>query len=67
MFLGIILYFCIQTLVIEALNELEKTLLAGLIEKYAFLASHTSHLTVKERKVEKNGMTVYFDYQNFNV
>lgn len=48
----------------EQINDLESTLLKGLIEKYTSLKSHLPYLKVIDRKVTKTGMTVNFEYNN---
>jgi hypothetical protein len=48
----------------EQLNNLESTLLKGLIEKYPSLESHIPYLKVKDREITKVGMTVNFEYIN---
>lgn len=48
----------------EQLNDLESTLLNGLIRKYPSLESHIPYLKVKKRKITKTGMTVDFEYTN---
>lgn len=50
----------------EELNELELTLLNGLITKYPSLKSHIAHLRVSERKATGVGMYVNFEYENFS-
>lgn len=48
----------------EQINDLETTLLNGLIEKYPTLKSHLPFLKVKDREITKVGMTVNFEYTN---
>ncbi|QDP84458.1 hypothetical protein FNJ88_02395 [Chryseobacterium sp. SNU WT5] len=48
----------------DQLNNLESTLLNGLVEKYPSLKSHISYLKVKERIITKTGMQVDFEYVN---
>lgn len=48
----------------EHLNNLESTLLNGLIEKYPALKSHIQFLKVKDRKSTATGMEVNFEYTN---
>lgn len=50
----------------EQLNDLELELLQGLILKYPFLKSHLPYLQVKDRTVTKTGLTVDFEYLNFD-
>jgi len=49
----------------EEINELETTLLNGLIEKYPSLKSHISHLKVSKRQVSGFSLYVYFSYIDF--
>ena len=46
------------------LNDLESTLLSGLVEKYPSLKSHLPFLKVIERKITKSGMILDFEYTN---
>ncbi len=48
----------------EQLNNLESTLLNGLVGKYPTLKSHIPFLKVKERKSTASGMVVDFEYVN---
>lgn len=49
----------------EALNELEHTLLNSLTTKYPLLKSHHEHLKVAERKLNKDSLIVTLIYENF--
>lgn len=50
----------------EEINQLETTLLNGLIEKYPLLKSHLSHLKVSKRQISGFSLYVYFSYVDFN-
>ena len=50
----------------DVLNEIELTLLSGLIAKYPSLKSHITHLKVSERKATGIGLYVNLEYENFN-
>lgn len=50
----------------DELNEIELTLLSGLIAKYPSLKSHITSLKVSERKATGIGLYVNFEYENFN-
>ena len=49
----------------EALNELEQTLLNNLTTKYPLLKSHLEHLKVAERKLNKDSLIVTLAYEDF--
>ncbi len=46
----------------EQLNNLESTLLIGLVEKYPSLNSHVPYLNIKARTMTKSGLIVDFEY-----
>lgn len=50
----------------EEINELETTLLNGLVEKYPSLKSHIPHLKVSKRQISGFSLYVYFSYVDFN-
>ena len=50
----------------KELNELEKTLLEGLTNKYPQFTPHIPHLKVSERKLTGIGMNVEIVYEDFN-
>ncbi|MNJ93158.1 hypothetical protein D3C87_108370 [compost metagenome] len=50
----------------EELNELETTLLNGLVQKYPSLKSHLSHLKVSKRGVSGFSLYVNFAYVDFS-
>jgi len=50
----------------EALNELEVTLLNNLTTKYPLLKPHLEHLKVTERKLNKDSVIVTLAYSDFN-
>ena len=50
----------------EEINELEATLLNGLVEKYPALKSHIPHLRVSKRQISGFSLYVYFSYVDFN-
>lgn len=50
----------------EELNELEVTLLSGLVEKYPSLKSHLSHIKVSSREISGFSLYVNFSYVDFN-
>ena len=50
----------------EALNQLELTLLEALTTKYPQLQSHIPYLKVAERKLTATGLDVNLDYIDFN-
>lgn len=50
----------------EELNEIENTLLLGLTNKYPSLQEHIPHLKIKERKKLAFGMSVIFEYVDFD-
>jgi hypothetical protein len=49
----------------EELNELELTLLQGLVIKYPQLAIQIPHLKVNKRQLSGFSLYVYFSYQDF--
>lgn len=50
----------------EELNDLESTLLEGLISKYPHFKSHIPYLKVSERKSTGTGMVVVLAYQDYS-
>lgn len=50
----------------KELNELEKTLLEGLTNKYPQFTPHIPYLKVSERKLTATGMNVELMYEDFN-
>ncbi len=50
----------------EELNEIETTLLTGLTNKYPTLLPHIPFLKVKERKKLAFGMSIIFEYVDFD-
>ncbi len=50
----------------EELNDLELTLLEGLINKYPQFKSHISNLKVTERKLTPTGLDVSLEYKDYN-
>lgn len=50
----------------EELNEIEKILLVGLTNKYPSLLAHIPHLKVKDRKKLAFGMSIIFEYVDFD-
>ena len=50
----------------EELNELELTLLEGLVVKHPSLKSHIPHLRVVNRVIHGNGITSELSYVNYN-
>lgn len=50
----------------QELNELEITLLNGLIKKYPALKSHLPHIKISKRQISGFSLYVYFSYVDFS-